>query len=428
MKNILLIINTLLLFHITAAQPLTLPEAIELGLKNRQELKTQSQQLQIDQQQDAKIKAAWLPQVSAAGDLRYNAILQKSVLPIGEFGIPGIASDATTTVAFGVPFNTSVGVDATQKIYDPNKKVDRQINANAIENQLNTIEKQKKDIKYAITEAYYNVLFQKEKVNLAEAAVRRAEVNLENGQTRLKAGTALKNDIDRLSLDLSNARLTARKAQQDFDFAIEQLKYQMNVGQDVKIEIAETIKTMISSNKTVTTVEENSAIRSERIALAGNQLQAEKIMKRNAPTVSAYGNLSLLALNEKVYPYSYLGIRATMPLYDGRQAKLAAEDYQLRSQINQSNIEKLRSDLVFEIRSAQKTLDQAQLDLEESEKSIALAKQIYATDQFRLEKGNIVVNDLKNSEYTLQTTENNYLVAAYNVLVASLKLEKVLEQ
>lgn len=430
MKNILLVINALLLFNISSAQTLTLPEAIELGLKNRSELKTQALQLQLDQQQDAKIKASWLPQVSASGDLRYNAILQKSVLPIGEFGLPGISPDATTTVAFGVPFNTSVGLDATQKIFDPNKNIDKKINANIVENQLIILEKQKKDIRYAITEAYYNVLLQKEKVKLAEEAVSRAQVNLENGQTRFKAGTALKNDIDRLSLDLSNTRLSARKAQQDYDFSLEQLKYQLNISKETKIEIAETVKTMAQSKaqSTITDITDNSAVRREQIAMLGNQLQAQKIMKRNAPTLSAYGNLSLLALNEEVYPYSYLGLRATMTLYDGKQARLAAADYDIRRQINQVNIEKLRSDLDFEIRAAQKTLEQAQLDLEESEKNIALARQVYATDLFRLEKGNIVVSDLKNSEFTLQTTENNYIVAAYNYLMAALKIEQVLEK
>jgi outer membrane protein len=430
MKNIILIINALLLFNISSAQTLTLQEAIELGLKNRSELKSQALQLQLDQQQDAKIKASWLPQLSASGDLRYNAILQKSVLPIGEFGLPGISPDATTTVAFGVPFNTSVGLDATQKIFDPNKNIDKKINANIVENQLIALEKQKKDIRYAITEAYYNVLLQKEKVKLAEEAVSRAQVNLENGQTRLKAGTALKNDIDRLSLDLSNTRLSARKAQQDYDFSLEQLKYQLNISKDTKIEITETVKTMIQAKalSAIPATTDNSAIRREQIAMTGNQLQAQKIMKRNAPTLSAYGNLSLLALNEEVYPYSYVGLRATMTLYDGRQARLAAADYDIRRQINQVNIEKLRSDLDFEIRVAQKALEQAQLDLEESEKNIALARQVYTTDLFRLEKGNIVVSDLKNSEFTLQTTENNYIVAAYNYLMAGLKLVQVLEE
>lgn len=317
-----------------------------------------------------------------------------------------------------------------RKYSTPLKNIDKKINANLVENQLTVPEKQRKDIRYAITEAYYNVLLQKEKVKLAEEAVSRAQVNLENGQTKLNAGTALKNDVDRLSLDLSNMRLAARKAQQDYDFSLEQLKYQMSIGKDASIEITETVKTMIPAKTppAIAATTDNSLLRREQIAMLGNQLQAEKIMKRNAPVLSAYGNLSLLALNEKVYPYSYIGLRATMTLYDGKQAKLAAADYNIRRQINQVNIEKLCSDLDFEIRAAQKTLAQAQLDLEESEKNIALARQVYATDLFRLEKGNIVLSDLKNSEFTLQTTENNYIVAVYNLLMAGLKLAQVLEE
>lgn len=430
MKNLFLFACSLVLLNTAAAQSLSLPQAIETGLKNRSELKAQTLQLQIEQQQNAKIRAAYLPQLSASGDFRYNAILQKNVLPIGKFGIPGVSPDATTTVAFGVPFNTAVSLDATQKIFDPNTHIDRELNETAVESQRVTIEKQIKDIRYAITEAFYNVLFQKENVRLAQEALARAQVNLESGQTRLQAGTALKNDVDRLSLDLSNARLSARKAQQDYDFSLEQLKYQMNVNKDTQTEVAETLKSMMLAKSAykIPDAPENSSIRTEQIALKNNLLQAKKTLKRNAPVLSAYGNLSLLALNDEVYPFSYLGLRATMTLYDGKQAKLSAADYDLRRQINELNIEKLRDRLDFDIRSAQKALEQAQLDLEESEKNVALAKQLYATDQFRLEKGSITANDLKNAEFTLQTAENNYLVAAYNLLMAALKLEQVLEE
>jgi outer membrane protein TolC len=96
--------------------------------------------------------------------------------------------------------------------------------------------------------------------------------------------------------------------------------------------------------------------------------------------------------------------------------------------MNQVNIEKYRLDLDFEIRSVKKSMEYAQLDLEESEKNITLAKHVYANDQFRFEKGNIVLSELKNSEFTLLTAENNYLITTYNYLLTMLKLEKLLGQ
>jgi outer membrane protein TolC len=413
-----------------SSQGLSLQEAIETGWKNRTELKTRTLQVQLERQQDDKIRASWLPQVNASADFRYNAILQKSVLPLGEFGIPGIAPDVTSTVAFGVPFTSTAGLEATQKIIDPVSSIDKKIHANSVEAQLNALEKQKKEIRYAITEAYYFVLYQKERLQLANDAVQRAQVNLENGQTRLQAGTALKSDTDRLLLDLSNTQLSARKARQDYDFSIEQLKHQMNVDKDATITIDETIKTMLKnmSPPSIPQTLVNSAIRDEQIAMRGNQWQAKKSLKRYIPTVSAYGNLSLLALNEAIYPFSYIGLRAFVPLYDGKLAKKEAADYQLKQQINLLTMEKLQTELDFEIRSAQKALEQARMDLEESEKNITLARQLYATDQFRLEKGNIVASDLKNAEFTLLSSENNYMAAAYTYLITALKLKKLIEE
>lgn len=430
MVRLFLMVFFLLLVNRALTQNLSLAEAIETGIKNRTELKTGSLLLQLEQQKNDKIKAAWMPQVSASGDFRYNVILQKSVLPIGEFGIPGVGQDVTTTVAFGVPFNTTVGVDVTQKLYDPIKTIDKKLNGNAVNYQLIEIEKQKKDIRYAITQAYYDVLFQKEKVKITELAVSRAQVNLENVKTRFASGTALNNDVDRLTLDLSNAMLAARKAQQDYAFAIDQLKFQMNVGKDTKVEISETIQTMLESGSIMEpeTPSVNSAILKEQIAMNDNQLLAQKMVRQNAPTVSAYGNLSVLALNEDINPFSFVGIRASMPLYDGRQSRLAQQDYQIKQRINQLTIEQLSGELDVNIQSAKKFWAQAKLDLEEGEKNVSLARQVYKTDVFRFEKGNLVLSDLKNSEFTLQNTENNYLAAAYNYLMAALKLDKVLEK
>jgi len=430
MKKIFPLLLTLASFQASFAQNLTLEGAIELGLKNRYELQSAYMQLKIDQQQNKKINASWLPQVSANGDFRYNSILQKSVLPIGDFGIPGISPGATSTVAFGVPYNTTIGLDAQQKLLDLTKKIDRKINNNSVENQLLTIEIQKTNVRNDISEAYFNVLYQKEKIKLAQEAVVRAQTNLENGQTRLKAGTALTNDIERLALDLSNQRLASRKAKQDYEFSMDQLKFRMNVNQDTTLEISESLQSLVQKKapSSVPPYSNNNTIRKEEIARLGNQLQAKKMLKRNAPTLSAYGNISLLALNEDVYPFSYLGLRTSITLFGGQQAKFSAQDYQIRSQMNQVNIEKYRLDLDFEIRSVKKSMEYAQLDLEESEKNITLAKHVYANDQFRFEKGNIVLSELKNSEFTLLTAENNYLITAYNYLLIMLKLEKLLGQ
>lgn len=434
MKNKLAVFTFILICNGLGAQKITLEEATRRALDHRQELKAQALEIRIAAAQNDRLRAGWLPQLSAVADLRWNTQLQTNILPIGEFGIPGIPAGTTQEVAFGTHFNNLLGIQADQKIYDGHRKIDRALNDADLESEQNQLALTEIDIRYAVAEAYYGVLFQREKTNLAEQTLSREQVNLETGQTRFKDGTLLKNDLDRLSLDLSNAELHLRKARQNLALSLDHLRYLIRADSGAAPEPSDDLAALMAAR----TVEPDSLaqarpeIRSEEIKLHINELNQKKERARLLPTVSAYANYSLLQLSNDFnpfaagswFPYNYIGVRAEVPIYDGKQAKLAAADYALRSQINRLNLEKLKADIRYELQSARNTLEQARLDLEVSRKNITLARQIFETDVFRFQQGVLLQNDLKNTGLSLQTAENNYLAAVYNWLVADLGYRK----
>jgi outer membrane protein TolC len=171
---------------------------------------------------------------------------------------------------------------------------------------------------------------------------------------------------------------------------------------------------------------ERPEIRAEEIERQRNALEVDKAGARLKPELSAYGNYTLLALDADLTDYSNLGVRAALPIYDGKQARLDAEEYRLRQQINDANLERLRADVAHEIKTARKSLAQARLSLEESQRNIDLARRIYETDQFRFRQGVLLQNDLKTAELSLQTAENNYLGVVYDYLVAALNYRKAI--
>ncbi len=417
-------------FYTIQAQSLTLEEAVTQGLRNRPELKAQLVQLQIAEGENAKIRAQWLPQISGNADLRWNTELQTSVLPIGQFGLPGVATDATREIQMGVPFNTSLGVQADQKIFDANRKIDRKINAAQLETQQTGLDQQTRDIRYAITEAYYAAVFGREKLDLARQTLERAELSLRIAENQLQAGAALKNDVDRLALDVSNARFSLQKAGQDYALAIQQLQYRMGTTPDGRVQLTENITQFLADTAALENrIESRPEILSENLALRINALNRDKQLARRLPTVSAYGNFTFLQLSEDFnpvasgtwFPYSFIGVKASVPIFDGRQARLNAREFELRQQVNRLNLEKLRADFWFEAVTQANAMEQARLDVLEARKNIDLARQIFETDRFRFEQGVIKSIDLKNSEYALQTAERNYLDAVYAFLVARLK-------
>lgn len=419
----------------TFAQTTTLDEAIAQGLRNRPELKAQEVQLRIAEGEKDKLRAQWLPQLSASADLRWNTELQTSVLPIGQFGLPGVPSDATQEIQIGVPFNNALGVQAEQKIYDANRRIDRQINAAQVESRQIALSQETRDIRFAITEAYYAAVFNREKRELARQALDRAQLNLRTAENQLQAGAALPNDVDRLALDVSNAQLSLKKAEQDYALSVKRLQYQMGTAPDGSLQLSENVAALLTDTVLlVNRIEQRPEILSENIALRLNALNREKQLARRLPTVSAYGNYTLLQLSETFnpvaadtwFPYSFIGVKASVPIFDGRQARLGAREFALQQDVNRYNLDRLRANFNFEATAQASAMEQARLDVQESLKNVALARQLLSTDQLRFEQGVLKQTDLKNSEFALQTAENNYLNAVYAYLVARLNYEKAL--
>ena len=425
------IISIILSFQIAGsfAQKLNLNEAIQKGLENRLELKVQNLNIQIASNENEKIKARWLPQVSASGDVRWNTQLQTTVLP---FALPG-SSETQTEIQLGRPFNNTFILQADQKVYDANKKLDRQLNHTQVEVQKNILEQQTINLKQVITEAYFLTIFAKEKLNLSVLALQRANSYLEAGQAKFDQGTILKNDLDKLELEVSNAKLNQTKNQQDYDLSLIALQYQLNTAE--KIEPSEDLQTIFNSSQIIESqlnTEKRTEIKTEEFNLRLNELNVQKQKARNRPAVSAYGNYSFFQLSDTFNPFAngtwfpanYIGIRANVPIFDGRQAKLSAQDFKVRQQMNTLNIDRLRNDFSYESKSTWNTLQQSKLNLEEAKKNIALAQRILETDKFRFEKGVMLISDLKNTEYSLQNAENQYLSSIYNFLIASVRYKK----
>ncbi|WP_232325945.1 TolC family protein [Spirosoma montaniterrae] len=208
---------------------LTLPQALQQAQSNRLELTNQQLQTQITESDETRRRARWQPQVNAGADFRWNTQIQRNII---RGGFTGTGTDQV--LQFGTPVNNVLNVQAEQKVYDAQSRIDRRINRLNVDNQQATLEKLKVDVRQQVTEAYYQAVFNREKQRLSEQAKMRAQSYLEQAQTRLQAGTLLKTDLDRFALDLSNADLTLRNDQRDYALSLDNLRYRINSPQAVE--------------------------------------------------------------------------------------------------------------------------------------------------------------------------------------------------
>jgi outer membrane protein TolC len=434
MKSIAFACWSLLLFQSARAQDaprLSLEEAFQRARENRQELQAQNLEINIAEAANEKLRAQWLPTVSAAADLRWNTLLQSNVLPIGAFGIPGVPPDATRTVRFGAPFNNALSVQATQKILDASSRIDRQINDNETESRRNEGRRRESDVRFDVAAAYYNTLWQQERLRLAIQAESRAQTLLETANVRLQNGDILQNDRDRLLLDLQNARRAQKKAAADEALAWKNLNYQMRAPEDAQWTLAESLE-QLQAVLPPPQINTRPEILAENLAAAEHALRSRQQLARLRPSVDAYGNFSLLQLHDQPnpfaantwFPFHYLGLRATVPIYDGRLTRLEAREFARRAEINRLKAQQLQADFTYQTEQYKTALQQAELDRTQAKESLELAKQIYETDALRFAQGAALLSTLRDSAFARQQAENDYLAAVYSWLVAALNYRR----
>ena len=412
---------------------LSLKKAIDLGLSQRFDIKNQELAIQISESNRLKTLSKNLPQVNASIDFRYNAILATNLLP------PGFIAGTTdyTPVKFGTPYNTLTSITATQNIFNAGVSGERLVNEAQKEYDLVSLEKYKTDAKSAITQAYYQVLLNQEQIKLTKENVANAETVVRKGESEYANGTLLKTDLSRYQLDVSNAKNQLQTATTNYENSLLLLKTQLILPVETNVQLTDNLESLISSTEegnSNVNAEQRYEYRMESSMMRLNDIQVKKYNRSYLPSVYLYGNASLQNQNSSVtffdtntwYPYAYVGIHADIPIFDGLEKNRNITGYRLRSIQNKNNLEKLSYDIQTETINTRNLLNTAYSQYQTSKENYELAKTIMQADQNRYNEGTLTAAALKNTEYSLQNAQNNYLTSIYNVLIAQVNYKKAL--
>ena len=136
------------------AQELTLDQLIGQALKTNQDIQVSRLSERQAENQFAQVKANARPQVNLTGDYKRYLKIPGQVIPASLFGGP---EGSYQTAAFGLPYNLSTSVQASQALYNPALGYGLKIaKANQDLAELQTV-KTKEDVAYQVSTAYYNL-------------------------------------------------------------------------------------------------------------------------------------------------------------------------------------------------------------------------------------------------------------------------------
>lgn len=417
------------------SQTLQLEEIKNLALKNRLEIREQTLQMELASRANAKIKAQWLPQIAASGDVRWNTQLQTSVIPIGEFGIPGLPTDAIQEVKFGLPFNNLFSLNAEQKIFDATRRIQEAINGENVRHAELNLWEQEQSIKQHVTEQFFSAMYYREHLLIAQYKVARAEEKLLLVRAQVQQGTALPTHLERVELDIRQASRAVERAEMEYLQAQKELGYA--TGQDQNIVPVESLTELIDKQKSweLQAMSKPSAkTQAEQLQITLNGLNAELEAKRALPTIQAYANYALLQLSDvpnpvaknSWFPYNFIGVKAQWTIFDGHYRRKVREDYLSKQQINQLKLQRQQREQEQAIQKARHQMALAALTITEIQAQLAVEKNMLAEEQVRYNQGTSLLTVLDSVEQNVRQSEDDFLQSVYDWLKALLQLRQAM--
>jgi outer membrane protein len=174
-------------------------------------------------------------------------------------------------------------------------------------------------------------------------------------------------------------------------------------------------------------------VRTEAISRELNLLAVQKTNRQYLPSLSAYGYLGTQAFRNEFnffsdgswFPVGYVGLRLSMPIFDGMQKRTIVQQQRLQVQKNENKLRSLKQSIGYEQQSAITNLKNASRNLSLQQKNMEIAREVMQDAQNRYQEGAGTHQDVIEAEFTLQQTQASYFQALYDLVIAKLEWDRV---
>jgi outer membrane protein len=276
--------------------------------------------------------------------------------------------------------------------------------------------------------AYYEVLRRKELLQVADAAVRRAETLLEVAKAQAEVGAAPQKDVLQAEADLANARVQQIQARNALRLAETDLK--RLIGWEAQKPLPElTAPDAPPSPDPALSVEQLwQRARLQRPDLRDAELRLQiSRLGLDAARLNSLLRLQISARGFREYePNSRtqgsLSIVASYPLFDGGLTRASLREAEASLQSAQFRLQQAERDAYAEVESALLSIREAFERLEASKIAVAAAQRNFDAAQESLREGVGTIVEVLTAQLALITAETNLVQATYDAAVAELQL------
>ncbi len=422
-------------FSRAQTQQLSLKQAIDFALTNQLNVKNALVEEKISKQKVNEITGLGTPQISGSAEINHFIEIPTTFVP-GEFfgGEPGSFSP----VQFGQPYTASVGVTATQLIFDGSYLVGLQASRAYQDLSRKQTHQTKIETAVAVSKAYYNVLVVKEQLGLVVKNVERLKKLRDDTKAVYEAGFAEKLDFDRVDLAYNNILVQQKNVTRLIELSNSLLKFQMGMDQKTELQLTDQLNESLWNNLNLPETADATKRSEYSVLKAAHRLQELDLKRYKSaylPSLAAFGSVSANASRNdfnifntsyKWFPTAIVGARLSVPIWDGLQKNSKIQQSKLELEKVNNQVNNLEQAVSLEFSSSKTKLQNNLEMLETSKRNREIATEIVRASKLKFDNGVGSSLEVIDAESSLKEAETNYFSALYETIVAKIEVDKAL--
>jgi len=444
MKHLIYLFSSLLYIQSWAQEPpaqplpLSLEEAIAIGLENNYSSLKSEKEVEKALAQKWEIISQGLPQISANADYQ-NFLKQPVTLIPGEIG--GGEPGTFVPVRFGTKQNLSTTATWQQLIFDGSYIVGVQSARTLLQISKNAKIKTDLEVRKAIINAYGNALMARESVEILENNLENVTKNLNDTQKIFENGLTEEEDVEQLKITRLSLENNLNRNRRMLSISHQLLNMAMGLPVEREIIPTDDLNTLALQFYDLQLLEESIPVEENiDVRIAQNSAEAARIYVRlekakALPSLTGFINYgtngnsdSFTFFNDDqvYYQQSILGISLNVPVFSSGMRNARTKQKQLEYDQAMLDLEETRNQISLEIDAAKADYRYSLENFETQQESLALAERIENKNQIKFFEGLASSFELSEAQRQLYTAQQNLLQAMLEVINAKVELENVL--
>ncbi|AWW29665.1 TolC family protein [Echinicola strongylocentroti] len=417
----------------------TLEESVQYALENNADAKNALLETYASKASVGEQVAQGLPQINGSFDFTKNVSIPVMFLPNeGPFADPDNPSDVIP-VQFGVNYQSGIAVTVNQMIFDGSYFVG--LKAARTYRQLSEFDKEKteNDVIESVKKAFFTVLVNRERQQLAEANLARIDTLLQETTALYEEGFAEKIEVSRVKVQYNNIRTELDKINAATEISKQLLKVQMGLPMEYEIQMTESLRDLNQPQQIQDLLGNPGYRRVEMDQLQTNWELVKLDLKNNTvqylPSLDANftyqrngagQEFSTVWEGENWFTGAFVGVTLSVPIFDGLAKAKRIQQNRIQLQQIENQLDMLDDNIEVERFQARTNLQNNLKTLDVQRENMELATEVYEISRIKYSEGVGSNLEVVEADSDLVEAEINYYSALYDALISKVDLEKAL--